>query len=84
MEQILKKEMRNVAIELREQLELTQEQMSEELFMSLRSYSDIECGITLSGSLTTILLLMKMSDPGAFLQGLRLKFEELLIEESFV
>jgi transcriptional regulator with XRE-family HTH domain len=82
MQAILKAEMRIVAINEREHDDITQEQMAELLFMNPRSYSDIECGVTACGALTTVLLLMRMQDPEEFLQDLRLKFDGLLGEGS--
>ena len=82
MQAILKAEMRIVAINEREHDDITQEQMAELLFMNPRSYSDIECGVTACGALTTVLLLMRMQDSEEFLQDLRLKFDGLLGEGS--
>ncbi len=77
MEATLKKELRAAAISERQRLGITQEKMAENLFMSTRSYSDIECGITLCGSLTTVLLLIQMPDPNKFLRDLRFEFSKL-------
>ena len=77
MQAILKAEMRMAAISEREHDDITQEKMAELLFMNPRSYSDIECGVTACGALTTVLLLMRMKSPEEFLRGLRSKFDEL-------
>ncbi len=81
MEIILKQELRNIALKERGEYGFTQDQMSEHLVMSTRSYCDIECGETSCGALTTVLLLMSLSDPNAFLRDLKCKFEALYVKE---
>jgi len=73
LENILKTATRELA--LRERADATQEQMAEALFMSTRSYSDIECGVTACGALTLALLLMRLPSADPFLQSLRGQFE---------
>ena len=73
-EELLKEELRLLAIHTRERLHLTQSVMAKSLSMSESSYSDIETGRTMCGSLTTILLLAMQEDPSDFLRVVKLKF----------
>lgn len=66
VERILKQELRFLALKTRNRLELTQKQMSEFLFMNEKSYSDIETGVYMCGTLTCIILIMMQEDPSAF------------------
>ncbi len=60
---------RYLAIETRERLELSQEEMAELLYMSTSSYSDIETGVTnCVGTLTATRLLNLQEDPSVFLR----------------
>ena len=68
--QILGEELRFLAIKTRERLNLTQKEMSEMLHMSESSYSDIETGVYMCGTLTVMLLLLMQEDPRGFLQAL--------------
>ena len=81
-ETLLKNELRMLAILTRDRLGLTQREMAERLEMSENSYSDIETGVYMCGTLTAILLLMEQEDSNAFLQALALAFakqyEEML------
>ncbi|MBQ4065406.1 MAG: hypothetical protein IJD10_04840 [Clostridia bacterium] len=79
---ILKQELRNIALKERENFGFTQDQMSEHLVMSTRSYCDIECGETSCGTLTTVLLLMSLPDPNVFLRDLKHKFDVLYAKEQ--
>lgn len=80
-EQILKQELRFLALKTRNRLELTQKQMSELLLMNEKSYSDIETGVYMCGTLTCVFLIMMQEDPNAFLQNLRSKINKLNDEE---
>ncbi len=71
---VLKEELRVLAIQTRERLDLTQKEMSEELLMNETSYSDIETGKYKCGTLTAILLLLKQPDPTQALQRFEQKF----------
>lgn len=73
MEKLLKEELRTLAIRTRERLHLTQKEMAIRLEMSESSYSDIETGLSMCGTLTTVLLLSEQDDPYAYLQELREK-----------
>ena len=84
MEEILKKELRYLALSERNRRGYTQEQMSEILMMSRRSYADIESGISSCGTLTTILLVLHTSDPNAFLHRVEKNFRDLMIKEKIV
>ena len=74
---LLKNELRILAIKTRDQLELTQKEMARLLDMTENSYSDIETGGYMCGTLTAILLLAEQQDPNAYLQHLKAKFNEL-------
>ena len=73
MEKLLKEELRTLAIRTRERLDLTQREMAIKLEMSESSYSDIETGLSMCGTLTTVLLLSELDDPYAYLQELQRK-----------
>ena len=73
METILKEELRKLAIMTRDELHLTQREMAESLEMSESSYSDIETGRTMCGTLTTTLLLGKLGDPTVTLKQINEK-----------
>ena len=72
---LLKQELRFLAIETRARLNLTQRRMSDLLDMSETSYSDIETGVYMCGTLTAVLLLMEHEDPKAYLSKLKEKFK---------
>ena len=73
-ELILKKDLRELALKTREQLHITQKEMSELLSMNEKSYSDIETGVYMCGTLTCVLLLMIQDDPRIFLNQLKVEF----------
>ncbi len=75
-EELLKEELRVLAIRTRDRLKLTQNKMARLLEMSESSYSDIETGRTMCGALTTVLLLSMQEDANAFLLKLEIKFSE--------
>ena len=77
MEKLLKEELRTLAIRTRERLHLTQKEMAIRLEMSESSYSDIETGLSMCGTLTTVLLLSELDDPYAYLQALKQKLAVL-------
>jgi len=76
LEKILKEELRVLALQIREQQNLTQSQMAEKLFMCEHSYSDIEIGQNMCGTLTAFLLLSTLEDPNAFITKTKVKMEE--------
>ena len=76
-ESILKEELRVLALKTRDRLNLTQKEMARKLAMSENSYSDIETGLYMCGTLTAILLLTEQENPIIFLQELKIKFEKL-------
>ena len=76
-EVLLKNELRVLAIKTRERQNLTQKQMAQLLDMTENSYSDIEAGEYMCGTLTAILLLAEQEDPAAYLRELKAKFDEL-------
>ncbi len=75
-EDLLKEELRTLAIKTRDRLNLTQCKMARALEMSESSYSDIETGRTMCGTLTTVLLLDMQDNPTDFLCELRTKFSK--------
>ena len=77
MNTILKNELRILALKTREQLGLKQSEMAETLAMCDRSYSDIETGVCMCGTLTTILLLLEQSDPNEFLKNIKFKLDSI-------
>ena len=80
-EMILAKELRLLAIETRERLNLTQREMSSRLQMSESSYSDIETGKYMCSTLTASLLLNMQDDPNAFLHRVEGKFNDYYAKE---
>lgn len=82
MEAIIKDTFRVLALKTRAAHDLTQEQMAEALVMVPRSYTDIESGVHMCGTLTAILLLLDQSDPLAVLEELKQKFENLYNSEE--
>ena len=81
IEKLLKEELRILAIRTRARLNLSQREMAIKLEMSERSYSDIETGVSMCGTLTTILLLSEQEDPYSYLQALKKKFNALLEDD---
>ena len=81
MNEILKEELRVLALKTRDRMQLTQNSMAELLAMSENSYSDIETGTYMCGTLTTVLLLMEQEKPETFLAELHGKFQKLYEEE---
>ena len=77
MENVLKSELRALAIRERDELGFTQRKMAESLVMSETSYSDIECGENMCGTLTALLLIMRLEYPNDFLLLLKKRFDEL-------
>lgn len=76
LEKILAQELRFIAIETRERLNLTQKEMGGRLHMSESAYSDIETGRSTCGALTETLLLSMQEDPRACLERVSRKFAE--------
>lgn len=76
MEIILKHELRILAIKTRDRLNLTQSRMAERYVMSENSYSSLETGEYMCGTLTTVLLLQEQENPAKFLLELRIKFDK--------
>lgn len=76
-ERILGEELRYLAIETRERLELTQREMGEELQMGETSYSEPERGETICASALTAFLLFGMqADPRVFLHRVAERLEK--------
>ena len=78
MKSVLRQRLRVLALETRATLGLTQKEMSELLSIGERSYSDIESGTSICGTLTVILLLSLQDDPNLILQSLREEFDLIL------
>ncbi len=81
MEELLKSELRVLAIVTREHLELTQKEMADKFKMTESSYSDIETGKYMCGTLTAVLLLTELDDSYEFLQHLSAEFAKLYERE---
>ena len=75
-EHLLKNELRILAIKTRNDMGITQKEMARRLSMAEGSYSDIESGEYMCGTLTTILLLLMQDDPSFFLEQIKTKFSE--------
>lgn len=84
MQNILKRDLRELALRARENRGITQKKMAEVLVMSERSYADIESGASACGTLTGFLLLMCLPDADEFLYSLKYKFEMLNVLEEAV
>lgn len=82
MEEILKEELRTLALKTRDRQKLTQREMAETLSMNETSYSDIETGVYMCGTLTTVLLLMKQADPTQFFDQLKQRLQKLFEDEA--
>lgn len=81
MEAFLKDELRVLAIKTRDRLQLTQKEMANKFEMSESSYSDIETGVFMCGTLTTMLLLSEQDDPKSVLDEFKVKLEEHVNKE---
>jgi len=79
--ELLKEELRTLAIRTRDLLHFTQKEMATRLVMSESSYSDIETGKAMCGTLTAVLLLSMQEDPNTYLLHLRDLFEKLYEKE---
>jgi DNA-binding XRE family transcriptional regulator len=77
LEALLKEELRVLAILTRDRLGYKQKRMAEALVMSDSSYSDIETGEYMCGTLTAVLLLIAQPDPNQYLRHLEFKLREL-------
>lgn len=77
LEAIIKDTFRMLALKSRAAHDLTQEQMAEALSMVPRSYTDIESGVHMCGTLTAILLLIDHPDPQSVLTELKERFAEI-------
>ena len=75
-EEILKEELRVLALITRDRLNLKQREMADILEMSESSYSDIETGRTMCGTLTTVLLLAMQDEPIVFLKSVSVRFKQ--------
>lgn len=75
LEELLKEELRGLAIRTRDLLKLTQREMADRLVMSESSYSDIETGKTMCGTLTAVLLLLMQKNPDSELSLIQNRFE---------
>ena len=62
-------DLRILAIQTRDRLDLTQKEMGEKLYMSESSYSDIETGRSNCSMPTAMLLLDMQENPKSFLQN---------------
>lgn len=81
MNQTLKNELRLMILETRACLELTQNKMSDRYVMSESSYSSLEKGEYMCGTLTAILLISDQEDPAQALRKIAAKLKKLREEE---
>ncbi len=81
MEKLLKRELRSLMLKTRAGLNLTQSKMGDRYVMSENSYSALENGEYMCGTLTTILLLKDQNDPGKVMSEITEKLEKLREEE---
>ena len=81
MEKLLKRELRSLMLKTRAGLDLTQSKMGDRYVMSENSYSALENGEYMCGTLTTILLLKDQNDPGKVMSEITEKLEKLREEE---
>ena len=81
MEQLLKKELRSLLLKTRADLVLTQSKMGDRYVMSENSYSALEKGEYMCGTLTAILLLQDQKEPSTALAEITEKLEKLREEE---
>lgn len=72
----LKNELRSLAIKTRARLKLTQKEMAVMLVMNESSYSKIETGKVMCGTLTAMILVSRQEYPDVFLQDLWDKLKE--------
>ncbi len=79
LEAILKEELHKLLLKEMNELNYTQMKMAEMLHMATRSFADIESGKNMCGTLTTVLLLMRLPSADLFLKEIKYKFE--LIEQ---
>ena len=77
MNQTLKNELRSMMLQTRAGLDLTQNKMSERYVMSENSYSSLEKGEYMCGTLTTILLLCDQNDSAHVLEEIATKLKKL-------
>jgi len=82
VERLLKEELHTLALHIRGRLHITQSRMAEKLIMTEHSYSDIETGENMCGTLTTVLLLAELEDPKTYLQEIKKKIDAILAEEE--
>ena len=78
----MKKELRNLLLETREQSGLKQKEMAAALVMSDTAYSEKERGCNMCGTLTTVLLLASRSDASEVLKNLHQKLLEAYAREQ--
>ncbi len=77
LEAILKVELQKLLLEQMKELNYTQGKMAEMLHMATRSFADIESGKSMCGTLTAVLLLMRLADANLFLEEIKNKFKLL-------
>ena len=82
MEQELKKELRTLALRTREEMHLTQAKMGDRYAMSADSFSDIESGENMCGTLTVFLLLRDQKDRDRIFHEIGSKLDKIRDEET--
>lgn len=81
MELRLKSDLRYLALQTRSNMGVTQRIMSERYVMAESSYSALESGDYMCGTLTTVLLLADQPDPKATLEEIVNRLEKLRKDE---
>ena len=81
MEQVLKAELRTLALKTRAEMNLTQEKMGNRYVMSGDSFGDIESGENMCGALTEFLLLRDQEDLNRIFKEIGAKLDKIREEE---
>lgn len=81
MEQVLKAELRALALKTRAEMNLTQEKMGSRYVMSGDSFGDIESGEYMCGALTEFLLLRDQADLTSIFEEIGAKLDKIREEE---
>ena len=83
IESIFKDTFRDLAIQVRDELGITQARMSEALLMSERSYEDIESGRSSCGAITMLLIFLYIESEqrDAILEKLKEKVTQAYLSE---
>lgn len=81
MEEVLKAELRALALKTRDEMKLTQEKMGDRYAMNGDSFGDIESGEYMCGTLTEFLLLRDQKDRDRIFDEIGAKLDKIRREE---